>query len=326
MRHLLTIIVGFIALGKFANVQAFEPRADCLPTEPGKITWTLPTTPTGPTWSISTGGMDASHIPAQTSPFQIIFWRRPCNATDSQLLMTLKPETGRPAFGMLQLFQHGSNPSFLYAVNDPEAYLFTNSIIHHQAINKAVTLIIDGFFGNEALEFNPNQSFSISYLPHTYPLSAPISLNIPPYNPAEYNLNNASNAGITPPNAKMGGMYYDPNQSGEGWQLTFGTSNGKPTLVATWYTYEGGKQLWLLGIGNYDSTSTSITLPMLQTTGADFGAAFKAADVQTAAWGDATLQWLDCNTLHIDYQRQDGLAGDQTLTRFFYNPADASCP
>ncbi|HEX6833182.1 MAG TPA: hypothetical protein VF132_06570, partial [Rudaea sp.] len=29
------------------------------------------------------------------------------------------------------------------------------------------------------------------------------------------------------------GVYYDPKRSGEGWELTFGTSNGQPTVLAT---------------------------------------------------------------------------------------------
>jgi len=127
------------------------------------------------------------------------------------------------------------------------------------------------------------------------------------------------------PNTKMGGLYYDPNREGEGWQLTFGTSNSQPTLVAAWYTYENGRQLWLMGGASLDPVNTSVTLPLFSTNGANFGPAFKSSDVTKTAWGNAILQWHDCNTLHIRYSRNDGLSETLNLTRFFYNAQDAAC-
>jgi hypothetical protein len=121
------------------------------------------------------------------------------------------------------------------------------------------------------------------------------------------------------------GLYYDPKRSGEGWQLTFGTSNGKPTLVATWFTYENGNQIWLSGAGDYAGIENTTDLTMWRTGGAQFGAAFQSTDVKKTMWGTATFHWSDCGHLAISYTRQDGTTGTLNLVRFFYSDNETQC-
>lgn len=164
--------------------------------------------------------------------------------------------------------------------------------------------------------------------------SRPVFSPDPPHPPGEWLLYETaffqieqldSMPATLPLTAKMGGMYYDPQRSGEGWQLNFGTSNGKLTLVATWLTYEKGQQRWLIGSANYQPTDTEITLELLQTSGASFGRSFSSADVVTTHWGHAVLRWQDCNTLNVNYRRNDGLEDTLNLVRSFYNLVDTFC-
>jgi hypothetical protein len=124
---------------------------------------------------------------------------------------------------------------------------------------------------------------------------------------------------------KAAGLYYDPKRSGEGWQLTFGTSNGKSTIVASWFTYEAGNQMWLSGSADYNGLNETTELPLWRTSGASFGDAFKSTDVKKTPWGSATLSWVDCNHLVVSYLSNDGLAGTLKLERFFFSDSETNC-
>jgi hypothetical protein len=121
------------------------------------------------------------------------------------------------------------------------------------------------------------------------------------------------------------GMYYAVGRDGEGWQLTLGTANGGTTVVATWYTYDHGQQIWLLGVGTYAGLRSPVSLAISQTSGASFGSAFNPADVVQTPWGTATLHWTDCDHLRADYQRKDGVSGSLDLVRFFHADNDTLC-
>jgi hypothetical protein len=121
------------------------------------------------------------------------------------------------------------------------------------------------------------------------------------------------------------GAYMDPQRSGEGWQLTFGTSNSKPTVNATWFTYDKGNQIWLSGAGEYAGFNDVTNVSLIQTSGANFGAAFKPADVKKTAWGSATFKWTDCNHMTAVYTRSDGATGTLNLVRFFYSDDETNC-
>ncbi len=93
----------------------------------------------------------------------------------------------------------------------------------------------------------------------------------------------------------LSGNWYDPSQSGQGFQLEF-TDQGN-SLLAVWFVYtpDGSGQNWIYAQGAYDSTKSTVTIPALILTGAKFPPLFKSSDVHTTSWGTITFTFTDCN-------------------------------
>jgi hypothetical protein len=100
----------------------------------------------------------------------------------------------------------------------------------------------------------------------------------------------------------MSGSWYDPSQSGHGFQIELtseiNASSGKPIMVATWYVYtpDGKGQTWVYAQGDYDPTSSTVTLPAVLLTGAKFPNNFNSNDLKQTPWGTLTFSFTDCNT------------------------------
>lgn len=95
------------------------------------------------------------------------------------------------------------------------------------------------------------------------------------------------------------GNFYNPGRSGEGIQLTL--ENDGETFVLTYYTYLGGEQVWLIGIGTL-SGGRILFDEMSITQGADYGNGFDPDDVDYTQWGSIEMEFIDCDraVLHID--------------------------
>jgi streptogramin lyase len=93
----------------------------------------------------------------------------------------------------------------------------------------------------------------------------------------------------------MSGNWFDPAQSGQGFQLEF-TDEGN-TAVAIWFTFapDGSGQNWIYAQGSYDNTTNSVTLPATLVTGTKFPPNFNANDVTKTPWGTITFSFSDCN-------------------------------
>ena len=93
----------------------------------------------------------------------------------------------------------------------------------------------------------------------------------------------------------MSGNWFDPTQSGQGFQLEF--TDQANTAVAIWFTFApDGGQNWIYAQGSYDSAKNSVTLPATLTTGAKFPPNFNANDVTKAPWGTISFSFTDCDT------------------------------
>ncbi|WP_376691437.1 hypothetical protein [Wenzhouxiangella sp. EGI_FJ10409] len=116
------------------------------------------------------------------------------------------------------------------------------------------------------------------------------------------------NGGPSANNRAITGNWYDPARSGEGFQLAW--EEGQ--FVLTYYTYQGGKQAWLLGLG--DRFGDTLVFPEVNITGgADFGGRFRPGDVDSEFFGAIEVTIEDCNNATI--QVESALPGfeDQTL-------------
>lgn len=113
----------------------------------------------------------------------------------------------------------------------------------------------------------------------------------------------------------MSGTYFSPARSGEGVLVDFGQVGGTPVVFFSWYTYEGGVQRWLVGSSPFSTTSTSVSLALVETGGAQFGSQFRAQDVVNTPWGSVALSFPDCDTMTLTYLRRDGDSGTLTMQR-----------
>jgi hypothetical protein len=108
-----------------------------------------------------------------------------------------------------------------------------------------------------------------------------------------------------PPTIRLGGYlsgnWYDPAQSGQGFQLEFTDQNN--TLLAIWFTYppglrfapDGSGQRWIYAQAPYDTTTDAVTLPAEILSGGRFPPLFNSSDLHATIWGEMTFVFSDCN-------------------------------
>lgn len=123
------------------------------------------------------------------------------------------------------------------------------------------------------------------------------------------------------------GAWFDPAKSGRGFNVEIanpaGTDDG-PLLVVYWYDYFEGRQVWMTGSAPFELGATEVTVPMLITSGGQFGEAYDPAAVQTDAdWGTLTVRFTACDAASFSYATAFG-DGSVALRRLT-TPTNASC-
>ncbi|MFU8832241.1 MAG: zinc-dependent metalloprotease family protein [Wenzhouxiangella sp.] len=119
--------------------------------------------------------------------------------------------------------------------------------------------------------------------------------------------------------ASLAGNYFDPQRSGEGFQLAL-EADGE-TFILTYYTYLAGEQVWLIGTGRLVDGSI-VSNDMHLTEGAEFGLAFDPDDVVRIPWGTITLEPIDCNStlVRIEPELPGFQAMDLQVTKIVTGP------
>lgn len=101
------------------------------------------------------------------------------------------------------------------------------------------------------------------------------------------------------------GAWFDPAKSGRGFNVEVGKAAGSeegPLIVVYWYDYFEGRQVWMNGAAEFEWGDHEITIPMQITSGAQFGAAFDPATVQTnPSWGTLTVSFTGCDRATFSY-------------------------
>ncbi len=123
----------------------------------------------------------------------------------------------------------------------------------------------------------------------------------------------------------LSGTYYSTSRSGEGVLVDFGRVGETPIEFFTWYTYGAGTQQWLVGSQSFAASDSTVTVDLVNTSGASFGSAFRPQDVVRSPWGRVTQRFIDCNTLELSYQKTGGESGTQVLTRALGRLGDGQC-
>ena len=113
---------------------------------------------------------------------------------------------------------------------------------------------------------------------------------------------------------------YDVARDGEGVQIAI--LPGGDGVIVTWYTYQQGEQLWL--IGNGDLVDGRATFELIQASGAQFGPDFRSEDVVRTVWGSGELEILDCNSVRLTATPAGGGFEPITISMGRLLPADCA--
>jgi len=106
------------------------------------------------------------------------------------------------------------------------------------------------------------------------------------------------------------GSWFDPANSGRGISLEMSTiagGDGSPLMVAYWYDYADGKQIWMTGAAPFEYGASEVVLPMQISDGGQFGAAFDPEAVTfDEAFGTLTIRFSGCNAGEFSYDTKLG--------------------
>ncbi|TVQ35396.1 MAG: hypothetical protein EA370_09360 [Wenzhouxiangella sp.] len=99
-------------------------------------------------------------------------------------------------------------------------------------------------------------------------------------------------------NRRDSGNYFDPDRSGEGVQIAR-EANGS-SWVLTWYTYQQGRQVWMIGSGERIGNRIEFGDVVL-TRGGQWGRAFRASQIERIDFGTITVDFSGCNDIDIAF-------------------------
>jgi len=109
-------------------------------------------------------------------------------------------------------------------------------------------------------------------------------------------------------NARLSGIWYNPNQSGHGLNIAVLDEN---ITVVYWYVYHtDGTPMFLITVGQ--NQGNTISGSTYYNTGMKFGE-FNKDDIQETVWGSTTLTFSDCNTASLQYFADDPAYGSGTI-------------
>jgi hypothetical protein len=287
----LSLVVSSAAAGSndapaVAERKEFTPG--CLPTP-------IPVQPQGQVASREISRADGARM-------RVSLWRYPCTGGDAQALLTFTPLSGTPSVDGIRLRQAGREARFpdLVASAAPLTFLFG-------PIDGPVSAVISA---NLSPPFDDDCAFSVDYLPRD---GVAQSLALAAETGAACALDFGTAGAVL--SARLGGTWFDPARDGEGVLLDFFRIGDRSVAFVSWYAYEGGQQRYLVGAADYAAGDRSVRVPLIETGGAQFGAAFRPGDVIRRNWGEATLSFADCRTLRMAWTRADGTAATLNLIR-----------
>lgn len=244
---------------------------------------------------------------------RVVLWRQACSGGDSQAVLTFIPLGGTPRVGTARVSQdgRGARQADLVQGIAPLAFLFG-------PIDAPVSAVLSV---NLDPPFDDDCTFTVDYLPPGASVGSPLTLAGEPG--ADCRLDFGAQGAVL--SSRLSGTWSDPAREGEGAVTDFFVIGGQRVAFISWYTYEGGQQRYLLGNGGYSAGDRTVRVGLVETGGAQFGAAFRAEQVTRRAWGEATLSFADCGRLRVAWRRADGLAGELDLRRI--GTADGiACP
>jgi hypothetical protein len=115
------------------------------------------------------------------------------------------------------------------------------------------------------------------------------------------------------------GTMFDPARNGEGFQIV---AEGDRYII-TFYTYDGGEQMWMIGVG--DRSGNVVEFPAVYiTSGTDFGGQFRPWDVSQTLFGSITVEFSNCNAASVKVEPV--ISGFDEFTSDAVKIVDGPCP
>ena len=127
-----------------------------------------------------------------------------------------------------------------------------------------------------------------------------------------------------PITGNLTGSWWNPSRSGEGFFLDVSTVSGRKVLLASWFTYLGGQQQYLVGSADVGIGEAFVELDMISTRGTNFGSQFLANQVQRFPWGTVRLEFFGCNDMLVIYNGT-GQSGTIKQQRLVGNLSEVGC-
>lgn len=112
----------------------------------------------------------------------------------------------------------------------------------------------------------------------------------------------------------VSGNWYDPSQSGHGFQLE---KVNETTVTAFWFTFDAaGNQVWILGVGAIENNR--IVMQAVRSRGGRFPPNFDPAQITNPPWGTLTFTFTGCNAGRLEWTSTDpafSASGSMPLAR-----------
>jgi len=279
---------------------------------PSCLAYPLPE-PSGPMWSVplelETNGTTDHH-----ETVNVIFWRTPCAGGKSALLgkvfrdATSTNKFPQPLFEGVRISQG--------AVQQHPARLATepNTVLSYVPFELALSDSVEFVFENDA---SASVDYSQAMTLTMTSTESSRTVSIPAYDEMQYPAADLS----LQLSGYVTGNWFDPAHGGEGAQVEVGAGAGNSRyIVFAWYTYTpGGAPFWLFGQGGFNAGDRMANVTVAYATGGGFAGGPGATN---ASWGNVTVEFPDCNSMHFTYQANAGLpasvpqgSGSRTWTR-----------
>ncbi len=136
-----------------------------------------------------------------------------------------------------------------------------------------------------------------------------------------------STSGDLPLEGSLSGLYHDPLRVGEGINLLISQIGERHFVFLTWYTYNTGAAMWLVGIVDFIPGETEVTLDLLRADGTGFGSMFDPAEVELIPWGTIDLSFPACGLVNASYaSTEPGFGSDTIQLEQLVGVAGTLCP
>lgn len=278
---------------------------------PGCVATPIATTPIGPTSTFEVA------TAASGQRVRGVLWRQPCGGGDAQFIVTLQPVAGTPfVCGRdieLTLGAQRTDDIFLDVnPNDGVASSFCANL------TQTTSFVLNEF--DASFPWDDDAAFGFVYESDFGP-DATVAVAV--YDPAAYPGGGSTATAI---NGRLSGSYFAASRNGEGVMVEVGRVGARRVLFLAWFTYFQGQQRYFVGSIDLAAGATSAVVPLVLTSGGQFGSAFDPALVTFTPWGSATVDFPSCTSMRFSWAETGGASGSYNYLRSLDGLDGVSCP